>query len=277
MSDLPLVSVIISTHNRPDFLKKTLQSILQQSYSNLEVLVISNGFSNDNRKVVEAMHDSRLIYLEQENSGGPASPRNHGIRKSKGQYLAFCDDDDLWMTEKLEKQVEALEKNPEYGLCYTKMLQFDEEKEYSSVDYSKRATLENLLYVNRVPMSSIFIRKSLVELYGGFCESKKVGISEDYEFLLRHVITTQYYFLDEYLIKYWSGSNRTSPSKISFSSRLRYTYGILGCYHELWNIGKIPLRKLIFPTLYHLWMIIRVSLSLLKQLIISCLKAANRR
>ena len=95
MKQSPLVSVVIPTHNRPDFLRRTLLSIFQQTYENLQIIVVSNGFNPHNKKTVDDLKDSRLEYYEQENTGAPASPRNHGIRKSRGKYIAFCDDDDL--------------------------------------------------------------------------------------------------------------------------------------------------------------------------------------
>src|SRR5258708_6981840 len=131
MNNFPLVSVIVPTHNRPAFLRKTLQTILQQTYQNMEILIISNGFNAHNKKVCEDFSDKRLFYFEQENSGGPASTRNCGIKRARGKYVAFCDDDDLWMQDKLEKQVFALESNAEYGLCYTKMIRFNEIGEWN--------------------------------------------------------------------------------------------------------------------------------------------------
>src|SRR5690348_18354730 len=92
MNRLPLVSVVIPTHNRPEFLEKTLKSILDQSYKNLEIIIISNGSSKQNLETALKFQDTRIRYYEQENSGGPASPRNHGIKKSSGKYVAFCED-----------------------------------------------------------------------------------------------------------------------------------------------------------------------------------------
>jgi glycosyltransferase involved in cell wall biosynthesis len=204
MADCSLVSVVIPTHNRPDFLKKTLQSIIDQTYSHLEIIVVSNGPNKDNERIAKDPNDQRIIYLDQENSGGPASPRNHGIRMAKGKYVAFCDDDDLWLSEKIEKQVKALEENLECGLCYSKMLRFDDQKQWANAHEEGAANFQSLLYVNTVPISSVLIRKYLLDKFGSFSESERIGSSEDYEFLLRHSTSTNFYFLDQYLIKYWS-------------------------------------------------------------------------
>jgi len=255
MPESPLVSVIIPTHNRPDFLKKTIISILRQTYSNIEVIVVSNGFNKNNKIVVEEIKDPRLFYFDQENSGGPSSPRNHGIRKATGKYLAFCDDDDLWMPEKIEKQVAALEANFEYGLCYSKMLRFDENHEWAVSHEEGSATLKTLLYVNTIPISSVLIKKTLVDKYGGFSEAKIIGASEDYEFLLRHAITTKYYFLNEYLIKYWTGKNRTSSvdSERTIKDWFNYLCRILGCFSLLKKNTKMSSLKFIKPTLFHIY------------------------
>lgn len=250
MAELPLVSVVIPTHDRPDFLKKTIQSIAEQTYKNIEIIVVSNGFNKDNEKSAKEFNDPRIIYVDQENSGGPASPRNHGIRIAKGQYVAFCDDDDLWMPEKIEKQVKALEENLEYGLCYSKMLRFDDQKQWANPHEEGPASLHSLLYINTVPISSVFMRKSLLDKFGGFSESSKIGSSEDYEFLLRHSVTTKFYFLDEYLIKYWSGDNRVTRNSPSFTDLMRYCCQIFSCYQMLWKSKKVYIYQLVCPSLY---------------------------
>lgn len=251
MANDPLVSVIVPTHNRPEFLKKTLDSIVRQSYKNIEVFVVSNGANEKNKEVANSFNDPRVTYKDQVNSGGPASPRNHGIREARGAYLAFCDDDDLWMDSKLEKQVYALEKNLECGLCYSKMLRFDEEKEWFLAHEEGEAVLESLLYTNLIPISSVLVRNSLIKKLGGFSESSIVGSSEDYEFLLRYALKTKYYFLNEYLIKYWSGGNRTTS--MDNGRRMRDCFGYLlnvfGCYYLLAkqkNFSGVTLIKPVF-------------------------------
>lgn len=253
MDKIPLVSVIIPTYDRPEFLKKTLLSILAQTYTYLEIFVISNGENPKNKDVVECINDSRIIYRDQENSGGPSSPRNHGIRLSKGEYLAFCDDDDLWMSDKIEKQVHVLEKNLDYGLCYGKMIRVDDDKEWSFFHEEGAATFETLLYTNTVPISSVMIKKLLVDEYGGFSEDPKVGTAEDYEFLLRYAFKNKLYFLDEYLIKYWSGGNRTTEMS-SVSSKIWLYFGyILSCFCAIKKTHSISWVKFLKPAFYHLW------------------------
>ena len=254
MANKPLVSVIVPTHNRPDFLEKTLQSILKQTYKNLQIIVVSNGFNQKNKEIVENLKDKRILYKEQENSGSPSSPRNHGIRLSKGKYVAFCDDDDLWMPEKIEKQVEALEKNLNYDLCYSKMLRFDGKKEWAIPHEEGPSTLKSLLYVNTIPISSVFIRKKNLDIYGGFSEDPKVGTAEDYEFLLRHAVHSNFLFIDEYLIKYWSGSNRMTPidDNRTLCKNLKYFAYIIGCYYILYKKNDIQIKILFKPIFFHL-------------------------
>jgi len=250
----PLISIVVPTHNRPVFLKKTLVSIIQQTYKNLEVLVVSNGSNEHNRKVVEDLQDPRVCYFEQENSGGPASPRNNGIKRAKGKYIAFCDDDDLWMPEKLQLQLEALEHNHDHGLCFTKMLRFDEKDQWTLPHEEGQATLHSLLYTNTVPISSVIIRRDLLSKFGGFNESRLVGFSEDYEFLLRFASVTRFYYLDKYLIKYWSGVNRVTAtdSNRTMKDCLDQLGNILGCFWLTARSKRVSYLVFIKPLLFHI-------------------------
>lgn len=252
MANQPLVSVIVPTYNRPAFLKRTLQSILAQTYKNIEIIVVSNGVSQTNHDTVLELKDSRIIYLDQENSGGPSSPRNHGIKRASGKYIAFCDDDDLWMSDKLIKQVKVLEKNHQYGLCYTKMLRFNNEREWAIPHEEGSADFQSLLYVNTVPISSVILRKNLLNQYGFFNETKQVGTSEDYEFLLRYAYQTQFFFLDEYLIKYWSGINRTTSFSGSSSEFILHYKHIIFIFMIVQKLNNIKKRIFLRPALYHL-------------------------
>ena len=113
----PLVSVVVATYNRADLISETLDSILNQTYKIFELIVVDDGSSDNTEEIVKNYSDSRLKYIKTDNWGGPARPRNIGIRESKGEYIAFCDNDDLWEKNKLEKQLDII-KNNNAGLCF---------------------------------------------------------------------------------------------------------------------------------------------------------------
>jgi teichuronic acid biosynthesis glycosyltransferase TuaG len=99
----PLVSVIVPTHRRLQYLKETAETIRAQSYTELEVLIVADGHDQDVANFVSSLQDPRIEYLACLHGGRPAIPRNLGIRHAKGKYIAFCDDDDLWRRDKTQK------------------------------------------------------------------------------------------------------------------------------------------------------------------------------
>ena len=112
-----LVSVIIPTYNRPEYICEAIESVLTQTYKNYEIIVINDGSIADIKKVLDS-YMSKIKYIYQENKGITAT-RNIGIKNSKGKYLAFLDDDDLFELRKLEIQVPILENNPKIGFAYS--------------------------------------------------------------------------------------------------------------------------------------------------------------
>ncbi len=95
----PLISVIIPTYNRANFLGEAIESVLSQTYKNLEVIIIDDGSTDDTRQLIEKYTDKRIIYLYQEH-GGTSAARNKGIQEAKGEYIAFLDSDDIWLSPK---------------------------------------------------------------------------------------------------------------------------------------------------------------------------------
>lgn len=108
MSDL--VSVVIPTHNREGIIKKSIVSVLNSTYSNIEVIVVDDGSVDNTREIVESIADSRVHYIYQANAGACAA-RNNGIKHARGSYIAFNDSDDEWYEDKLEKQLNIFKDN----------------------------------------------------------------------------------------------------------------------------------------------------------------------
>ena len=111
ITDNPLISVVVATHNHAHFLPECLSSIKSQTYTNYELIVVDNGSNDNTKEVVENFAWDKLNYCYQRDTGSVAGPRNTGIRLSKGKYVAFLDSDDLWHSQNLKKTMEVLEKD----------------------------------------------------------------------------------------------------------------------------------------------------------------------
>ena len=124
--EFPLVSVIIPTRNRVEMLCRAVNSVLSQTFDNLECIVVDDESHDNTEKVINSFEDDRLKYFRHEKNKGASAARNTGIRQSKGGLIAFLDDDDEWIATKLEKQVPLLKGLPErFGMVYCWMDYYD--------------------------------------------------------------------------------------------------------------------------------------------------------
>jgi len=126
------VSVIVPVYNAEQYVKDTLQSLLAQTHSNLEVIIVDDGSPDQSIEVCRQFTDSRIKIVQQANRG-PAGARNTGIRHAQGDYVAFLDADDLWLPEKLEKHVHHLETSPLVGVSFSYSAFIDELGEYTGL------------------------------------------------------------------------------------------------------------------------------------------------
>ena len=127
-SDKPLVSVIVPAYNAEAYIAHTLNSVLSQTYNNIEVIVVDDGSNDETANIVESIiqSDDRVTLLQQPNSG-VAAARNLAIQKSRGEYIAPIDADDIWYPQKIEKQVHCmLHADPSVGLVYAWSVHIDE-------------------------------------------------------------------------------------------------------------------------------------------------------
>lgn len=196
----PLVSVIIPTFNREKMLPGAIESVLRQSFRDFELLVIDDGSTDGTRGYVNSLGDSRIRYLYQANKG-VSSARNLGISKSRGEYLALLDSDDEWMPSKLEKQLQALEDNPEYRAVHTNEMWYRNGKRLNQKKkHRKRGgwIFQYCLPLCLISPSAILLYRTLFSRLAAFREDYPV--CEDYEFWLRLTAGFPILFLDDPLV-----------------------------------------------------------------------------
>lgn len=172
----PLISVIIPTFNYAHYIHEALQSVLRQAHSPLEIIIVDDGSTDDTAELLTAYQD-RVLYVRQENRGTGAA-RNTGILRSRGDYLAFLDADDVWIPEKLNLQMQCFRLTPELDAVYGHVEQF------VSPDLDARsATRLRHLHgsVQPAPIpSSLLIRRPGFDRVGLFDESLRLGVEMDW-------------------------------------------------------------------------------------------------
>ncbi len=201
---MPKVSVIIPTYNRGDFLKSSVNSVLKQTYEDYELIISDDASTDHTRKYVESISDSRVVYICNKTNRGVAATRNSALKISRGDYIAFLDDDDEWLPEKLSLQVEKIEKSsPDVGGVYTGVSYLDIELgEITSVSnpHIRGNILNDILPENFLVTSSLLLRKSCFEKAGLFDERFQFG--EDFDMWIRIANYYNFDFIKEPLVKY---------------------------------------------------------------------------
>lgn len=194
----PLVSVIIPAFNAQELIGKTLDSILAQSYGNIEIIVVDDGSTDQTSQVVLG-YGPQVRYYYQNNSGGCAVPRNTGIKHSSGDYLCFMDADDLMVPDRIAYQVDFMERNKHVGLLFCDYRNFNEDGSYSESHFQTCPRLwpqlrgqREMIIANPCPLliqenfgcaGSLIIRKKMLELESGFEPTLKA--CEDFHFYFR--------------------------------------------------------------------------------------------
>jgi glycosyltransferase involved in cell wall biosynthesis len=205
-----LVSIILPTFKRPDKLERAINSVIKQTYSYWELIIIDDNPPNSkdrqktNSFMARYIDDKRFIYIKNEQNLGGALSRNEGIKKANGSYIAFLDDDDEYLPEKIKKQV-LLFSNSKFenlGLIYCKSKKIDETGKiigYSMVK-AKGNMIKHHLIRNTASSSAIMIKKSVLDKIGGF---KNLIMGQEYDLMLR-IFSLGYTadYIDEVLVTY---------------------------------------------------------------------------
>ncbi|RUR35574.1 glycosyltransferase family 2 protein [Vreelandella populi] len=199
----PMVSVIIPVYNRAHLLHRSLDSVVAQTFKDIEILVIDDCSRDDPHSVIKEYNDSRIKYIRQKENQGVAAARNRGLREAKGSFVAFLDDDDEWFPEKLSRQVELfLQSPPEVGLIYTGVETVMDEGHSEIQLPTERGNAYRILLVKNCIHggSSTMMRRNIITNVGFFDEN--LLAIEDYDYWLRISRYYHFDFVEEPLVRY---------------------------------------------------------------------------
>jgi glycosyltransferase involved in cell wall biosynthesis len=207
---VPRVSVVIPTWERGRWLRRALDSVFAQTEADFEVLVIDDGSpTNVTEEVVTACGDSRVRYQKLPEHRGVAAARNAGLRSATAKYVAFLDDDDEWLPEKLERQIAVIEAcDTAVGAVYTARFSIDERtRQISTMRFATGFRPEA---ANVVTTSSIVVRRDCFSRVGMFDERFEAG--SDYEMWIRLALHYEFVYIDVPLVKYYIHTNSLSAA-----------------------------------------------------------------
>ena len=222
-----MVTIIVTTYNRELYLEKCLKSILSQSYKDISILVISDGYFKDTELLVKSFNDNRIKLLSNKHTGLPAVSRNIGICLATTKYLCFCDDDDIWYPDKLKSQFEIIQNN-NVDIVFTDI-------QYINInDLIIQNKLNSLLRLynnflstnvhghfikNNICLSSAMIKSELAK-ENLFNESEIFRGTEDYIFWLELIIKRKKIsYLKQKLVGYRIHENNLSSNRLDAYSR----------------------------------------------------------
>ena len=181
------VTTIIPAYNCERYIKEAIKSVLSQSYGDIELIVVDDNSTDKTGEIIRSF-GPRIKCIHNPTNGGPSIARNLGIKQASGEYIAFLDHDDIWMPDKIEKQIEIFNKKKDVALVYSNsyninIMGLERGTFFDTIKPHRGFVLERLLLDNFIPTSSVVIRKDIVDEIGLLNEH--FLISQDYDLYLR--------------------------------------------------------------------------------------------
>lgn len=261
-----LVSIIMPTYNRAAIIKKSIMSVLKQTFQKFELIIVDDASSDSTYSLVQSINDSRVKYICLEENHGACYARNRGLEIAKGSYISFLDSDNIWNSKFLEERMKHLRSSgSRVGGVFGYMTLFRNRERLCTVPslsigteimktHSNRRMIEHMLFDNIIDTNSIILRRKCAESVGGFDESLKR--LQDWDFFFRIFVFSGYRikFVDDYLVNnylqtdsltargneknYWLGRK-------SFLTKYKDIFNQYNCFENaIYSLGsKINLEK----------------------------------
>jgi len=233
------ISIIIPTHNRSSLLKRAAESVLNQNYSNLEIIIIDDASTDDTKEVIQSINDKRIVYIRNSTNKGANFSRNTGLKKSTGEYIAFLDDDDYYSDEtKLKKQVELFHENKNLVFCGCGY--FDKSTGKKRFPVVKGNISEKLLLnYSDIETSTILIKSKTIEKIGFLDE--KLPSEQNHDFFYRISKKGEFDFIDEIMV-----IKDEPETQISSNPKNKVIGYILYHKKHFKDIKKLGFKKMLF-------------------------------
>ncbi len=215
-----LVSIIMPSYNTAKFISETIYSVLTQTYTNWELIIVDDCSTDNTDEVVKSfLSDDRIKYIKNEKNSGAAFSRNRALCEAKGKWIAFLDSDDLWLPEKLEKQIAFMEKN-DYRFSYTNYIEIDETANPNgrSVTGPKKVTRHGMYNYCWMGCLTVMYDAETV----GLIQIADIKKNNDYAMWLKVCKKADCYLLDEVLAKYRKRSG--SISNHGYTKLIKWHY-----------------------------------------------------
>ena len=229
-----LVSIVRVNYNQEKFLKKSIDSVLMQTYRNWELIIVDDGSTDASVNIIKEYKDDRIKPIFLKENCHICIATNTGFAAVNGKYIARLDSDDIWKKEKLEKQMDFMQKNPSAKVCFTQVELIDENGEnidkqesellslYNSRQKNREEWIRFFFFVGNSLLPTLLFEKELLDIVGGFklnyCQT------HDFEFLIRLIKQTDFYFVEEKLVKYRRTSTQNSASTVEKDTRFFNEY-----------------------------------------------------
>ncbi len=240
------VSVIMPAYNAAAFIPESIESVLRQTYTNWELLVVNDGSVDDTESIALAFckKDQRIKYFWQEN-GKAGKARNHALKHAAGKYIAFLDADDVWLPQKLEIQLNQIEEN-KVDLVFSDAFAFtDANTDHLGVLHSGKGFfnlkngIEDFLALNRIPTLTVLAKANIIQQVKGFTEDRKIPQAEDYHLWLKLLMSDYSFFGADAVL----GGYRIHSSASSHGDKLVVSY-VIEAFEDLKKNHK-PYKSLL--------------------------------
>lgn len=245
-----LVSIIMPSFNSEKFIHESIESVIAQTYTNWELLIIDDGSKNKVEDIISHyLEDPRIKVYYNIYEKGAANCRNYGLQLAKGKWISFLDSDDLWCNSKLEKQIDFMKKN-KYSFSYTKYISFDENENFLVVSGPKKITKSKMLAYCWPGCLTVMYDAEKI----GLIKIQNIKKHNDYAMWLKIIEKSNCYLLEDTLSFYRKHENSiSSSSKITLIKYHYYLFRyclknsvILAIVHTIVNIFFGVYKKIIY-------------------------------